>query len=222
MKSGYNFIDAGANIGIHTLLASLTRKDESQKIFSFEPQENIFHILKQNIDINKFKNVRAIKMGLGDTVTKKKFYVPNDKNKGRASFLKIDNSQETAYEISMTTLDEIFSQKLNNNKFLIKADVEGYEFLLLKGGKNFLLNNNHISIICEMWLDNNYRKLNGKLIIDLLKHVGFDKHYIINDLMYQRYGFSGFNMLSQKNTSETEENEVNDGALIDLDFSIFN
>ena len=222
MKSGYSFIDAGANVGVHTLLAASMRKDDSQKIFSFEPQEDIFEILKKNIDINKFKNVIAINKGLGESVKKKKIYVPNDYNKGRASFLEIDNAKETSDEILMTTLDSNFAEDFKNEKVLIKADVEGYEYFLLKGGKNFLSINKNISIICEMWLNNIDRKLNGKLIIDFLKRVGFDKHFIINDLMFQRYGVLGFNMLSQKNSKDAEKIEIKNDKLIELDVAIFN
>ena len=63
-KNSYSFIDIGANIGIHSLLASSRKINEEQKILSIEPYEPIYEVLKKNIDANGFTNIIPINKGL--------------------------------------------------------------------------------------------------------------------------------------------------------------
>jgi len=65
IKPGMIVVDAGANIGVYSLLASkiLCRNG---KIFSFELSIQTFKRLKKNIILNKFDNIFAFNIGLGD------------------------------------------------------------------------------------------------------------------------------------------------------------
>lgn len=45
-------VDIGANIGNHTVFFANVCK--AKKVYSFEPQEKVFEILKKNVEINKF------------------------------------------------------------------------------------------------------------------------------------------------------------------------
>ena len=53
-------IDAGANIGIFTLLSSQVAKN----VIAIEPDEANLQILEQNLNMNKITNVTMIKKGL--------------------------------------------------------------------------------------------------------------------------------------------------------------
>ena len=48
-------LDAGANIGNHTIYFSEICK--AQKVFAYEPQKHVFNILKKNNELNNLKNV---------------------------------------------------------------------------------------------------------------------------------------------------------------------
>ena len=88
IKNSYNFIDIGANIGIHSLLASSRKINEEQKILSLEPYGPIYEILKRNIDANGFTNIIPINKGLGESESKKYFFLLLIKIKAEAHLLK--------------------------------------------------------------------------------------------------------------------------------------
>ena len=55
VTSGQTIIDIGANVGYYSLKFSSLIGD-SGKIISLEPDTNTFQVLKQNCDLNNFKN----------------------------------------------------------------------------------------------------------------------------------------------------------------------
>ena len=56
VTSGQTIIDIGANVGYYSLKFSSLIGD-SGKIISLEPDTNTFQVLKQNCDLNNFKNI---------------------------------------------------------------------------------------------------------------------------------------------------------------------
>ena len=58
-------MDIGAFSGLYSLLVASLNK-ESQ-IFAFEPVNETYNILKQNIQVNNFKNIIAIKKAVSDS-----------------------------------------------------------------------------------------------------------------------------------------------------------
>src|SRR5258708_23422563 len=56
LSPGKVFVDAGANFGIYTLLASKIL-GEGGRVISFEPSSRVFPVLRRNFALNGFKNV---------------------------------------------------------------------------------------------------------------------------------------------------------------------
>ena len=65
LSPGKVFVDAGANFGIYTAMASKT-VGEAGRVISFEPSARAFPVLRHNIALNGFRNVQAFPMALGD------------------------------------------------------------------------------------------------------------------------------------------------------------
>src|SRR6267154_1333054 len=65
LSPGKVFVDAGANFGIYTLLASKI-VGEGGRVISFEPSSRVFPFLQRNIALNGFKNVLAFPLALTD------------------------------------------------------------------------------------------------------------------------------------------------------------
>ena len=66
VKPGHIVIEAGANIGAHTVhLAQLA--GDSGQVWAFEPQRLVFQLLAGNIALNSLTNVHCIQKCLGDT-----------------------------------------------------------------------------------------------------------------------------------------------------------
>tara|TARA_B100000242_G_scaffold266614_1_gene215571 strand:+ start:1991 stop:2923 length:933 start_codon:yes stop_codon:yes gene_type:complete len=143
LRSDNTFIDVGSNIGTYTVLAS---KVIGSKSISFEPHPVTFEKLKKNIFLNSIKkSVIAISKGIGSEISKKKFSNFTG-DKGPLNRVSTGLKNDNDIDIDFSTLDT----EINiNSEYLIKIDVEGYEYHVLKGGKKILENKKLIGIIIE-------------------------------------------------------------------------
>tara|TARA_A100001011_G_scaffold37995_1_gene35984 strand:- start:552 stop:1424 length:873 start_codon:yes stop_codon:yes gene_type:complete len=126
-----NIIDGGSNIGNHSIVFSQYFK----KIYSYEPHP--INYLINKINTKSFKNIEVFNYALGDK-KKKSVLFEDPKGMGGHSFLKtsISNKLKKKHTVKMITLDSL-KHRLKNI-FLIKLDVENYEFQVLKGGLSFI------------------------------------------------------------------------------------
>jgi len=132
IQKGDFVIDAGANMGIFSILVS-ERVGKNGKVFSFEPIKRTNNIFSKNIQINKIKNCLNLKYALGHTKEKKEFFISNNKLDAASMF---KNKERAKKEIvKQIRLDDFM--KDNNIKKLnfIKADIEGAERYLLEGAQ---------------------------------------------------------------------------------------
>ncbi len=140
IKNGEVLVDIGANIGYFTLLMAKF-SGPTGKIFSFEPEDKNFEILKKNVEVNNYQNIVLEKKGVSDHNGINKFFL-SSKNTGMHSLQKIrDDSREV--KIDVIKLDDYFSTlDLVKKISLIKIDVEGAEFQVLNGMRTILKNEN--------------------------------------------------------------------------------
>lgn len=125
-------IDVGANVGIHTLALS-TFVQEKGTVYSYEPRASICKQLQSNLALNKRMNVIVRQVGVGD----RKKQIPfnengNDFNQGAGMY---DPAAQNMIEV--VSLDEDLNKE-SRPVSLIKIDVEGMEFEVIKGAKNIL------------------------------------------------------------------------------------
>jgi FkbM family methyltransferase len=144
IKGPGDILDIGAHIGSHTLYYDKFR-DPSQKIFCFEPQSVIHHILGLNIKQNEIQNIETFNCAAGpyeDTL-----YLDNDFTKDHyPAWLKVDYSGSQGMnfgglgitykaggeEVKMVHLDTFLKEKTQKVHF-IKIDTEGAENGILYG-----------------------------------------------------------------------------------------
>lgn len=127
ITAGDTVIEAGANIGMHTLLYSQL-VGESGRVFAFEPQRIVFQTLCANLAINQCLNVFAREQGLGRTSGEMVLpsvdpRVPN--NFGGLNLL----AEGPGERVDIVTIDGLNLPRCN----FIKADVEGMEGEVLAG-----------------------------------------------------------------------------------------
>lgn len=65
IKPGMTIIDAGANIGLYSLIGSSLIGD-SGKVLAFEPSKETFRRLQSNIKLNGFTNITPFNYALGE------------------------------------------------------------------------------------------------------------------------------------------------------------
>jgi FkbM family methyltransferase len=186
---GYNFIDIGANIGVHSLTAASA--NDTIEIFSFEPESNNFKHFIDNISLNSYQNIRPFKMGLGNSKVVSVLNINEGWNKGRHS-LKVDFQGSTKkLKIPITTLDS-FIDVIDTHQIIFKIDVEGFEKEVLQGAKSILQKAEKSMLIIELVSEINEVET-CKEIIDTLKSHGFQKIYKmdLNNTMIAVDGFNG-------------------------------
>lgn len=146
-----NICDIGANIGNHTLY--FLKHINASHVYSFEPVRKTYDILKKNIELNHYESKTTLyNCALGNRCGKGVSHVLENNCGGNS----VEYSD--AGDVAFLRLDDIqFEGPVN----FCKIDVEGFEYEVLKGGKDFLERNKPILFI-EVF-DKNYDKVNGLL-----------------------------------------------------------
>lgn len=174
IADGMNILDIGSNIGF-VLLNISKRLGSRGKVFGFEPDAENFKVLRENVELNTFKNIEIFNYGLGDISSVQKLYRPTDSNLG-ANRINNDVVDNFSY-VKIQKLDTFIENKKIKID-LVKIDVEGFEYKVLLGAENFIKTQKPIFYI---ELDDNNLKQQGdsaKKLIQLLGSHGYSK--IIN------------------------------------------
>ncbi len=142
----YNILlDVGAGVGVMTYAVA----NHFKKCICFEPSKRNFEIFENNLKKFNNNNITIFPFALGDKKSIKKFYSsvlgPFD-NRFRITR---DEEFTESYDVEINTLDEVLKSLNIDEKCLIKMDVEGSEFSVMKGAKNLLKKN--CTIISEFW-----------------------------------------------------------------------
>ena len=136
-------IDIGANIGYFTILfAKLV--GENGKVYAFEPTNQYFNSLKENVLINELSNVEIFKKGFSD--------------KNQELEINIDASSATIHQpipeeiiskeiIRLSTLDDFIEEKKIGRINFIKIDIDGHEPFVMDGAIKSIQKNRPIIIL---------------------------------------------------------------------------
>ena len=130
LKPGDVAIEAGANIGAHTVLLS-NLVGESGQIIAYEPQRIVFQTLCANLALNQCLNVDARQQGLGERAGEMTLPVADPRvmnNFGGLSLLASGSGEK----VTIATIDSLKLSRCH----LIKIDVEGMEIDVLSGAQN--------------------------------------------------------------------------------------
>lgn len=142
--------DIGANIGYWSFSFLHINKNNINKIYCFEPHKLSFDLLTQN-----FKDEKTVKLfnyGLSNIDEVAQLSLPEWEQKrphNLGLYSVVSNSDKFSQTIKLKKFDDHFVAKKNIN-YLFKIDVEGMEFKVLEGAKNFLSCKNNISIMIEL------------------------------------------------------------------------
>ena len=138
LHKGDVFLDVGANIGFLSCVVARFVGNGGW-VYAVEPHPEIYRILKENIRINKLKNVRCLNIALGAKVSHARIYDNPSVNRGSASLIRPQGViEESGKEVKVTAIDTLLENKQLRTPTLIKIDVEGFELEVLKGAKTLL------------------------------------------------------------------------------------
>jgi len=134
--------DVGANIGDYTkkLNTSITCP---RNIYSFEPFSSVFREL--NSLKNNINSFYPFCLGFSDTKQVKKFFSSSDFSEVgglyNKDFSQFGFSLNLSEDVQFDTIDDFCNSKEINHIDLLKVDVEGHDFFVLKGASTMLTNN---------------------------------------------------------------------------------
>jgi FkbM family methyltransferase len=133
IELGSSVVDIGANIGVFT--AAAASRLTTGKVFSFEPNPEIFGLLNENIVLNNFGNkVVTYPMAVTSKRENRSLYFESQMW-GGAHVVGENPAKEQAekFEVECIGLDDIFELTQLTSIDFLKIDVEGAEEEILKG-----------------------------------------------------------------------------------------
>lgn len=138
IKEDFCIADIGANIGLTAV--DFARSTPKGRVICFEPSTTNYKRLVNHIDLNELKNVTAVNKGIGDAPGEYKLYTVCETNLGMNRILSnVEVGDEFNFEkIVIGRLEDELKAERVEKVDLIKIDVEGFEFEVLKGAKSVL------------------------------------------------------------------------------------
>lgn len=137
LRPGGTFIDVGANIGQHTVVAAHCL-GTGGRVIAFEPQAQVRARLLHNIALNNQQQVvRVHGCALGRERAPGHIYVLNNRNDGQSSLRPVTRD-EPCEPVQIESLDGLELGIDPERGCVLKLDVEGGEIDMLEGAIGFL------------------------------------------------------------------------------------
>jgi FkbM family methyltransferase len=137
LREGMTYCDIGANIGLYTIFAA-KRVGRTGKVISFEPQSETFRRMIKNIQLNNLINIITVNKAVGDVdgfIT-----ILQDEDSAKSFVSKSVEKEKNPDTIEVINFDSFIKKQQIYNIDYLKIDVEGFEYNVLIGMKNFLKN----------------------------------------------------------------------------------
>ncbi|MEJ2178130.1 MAG: FkbM family methyltransferase [Gammaproteobacteria bacterium] len=132
LRPGDQYIDAGANIGLYTLLA-LSIIGPQGYVHAFEPNPESADRLQEVLSNNQIDNVSVNRIGLSNTTEEVGFNLTQDSC--TAHIETVDSGLIPDARIRVARLDE----RLPDRRYaMAKLDIEGYEPFAIQGASRWL------------------------------------------------------------------------------------
>jgi len=199
LNSGDCFIDVGANIGFFSLLTSPIVAADGL-VLSIEPTTDTFIKLDENIHQNGLLNVKHHKIALSDYEGTASFNVSMDGHDAFNSFSKPQYGSEYESEtVEVKMLDSFYNNiETYKDRILIKVDVEGWEYNVIKGAEKIL------------------RELNPVIIIEFNDENTKNSPFKCRDVytLFQSYGYDLFSLNNGQLVFKENEDHFNYQNLI--------
>lgn len=179
-KEAKVMVDAGANMGYFSIL--FLANATNGIIYSFEPNPPIFKLLEENIQMNKFSNNAFIyNQALAAQAGKLNFSFGSQSE--QSGWGHIDPNSNS--NVIATTIDESVPEDTIID--ILKIDVEGYEFEVLKGAKQAIQDKRVKNIFFELnegMLHAN--GLSGDTLLGFLNEVGYQIQNVTNEIAWAK------------------------------------
>jgi FkbM family methyltransferase len=132
LRSGDVFVDAGAHVGLYTVLAARA----GARVHAIEPSSRSFELLCGNVRRNGVSAlVRAHHLALSDEDGEAAIQLGDARFSAWTSFGRVPPGEQRGSErVETRTVDGLIADGTLSLPFLLKLDVEGWELHVLRGG----------------------------------------------------------------------------------------
>jgi FkbM family methyltransferase len=133
-------IDIGANVGAHALLAAHL-VGPNGRVHAVEASPTIFRRLKRNVEANRATNIRIYNLAVSDKAGPVPVFLHDSSNLGGTTIIPSEAANRHCVQedvVAGSPLDQIVPVADICAARLIKIDVEGAEWLVVKGMKKVL------------------------------------------------------------------------------------
>ncbi len=188
LDAGRTFVDVGANIGYHTLLAA----HKGAQVVAIEASPRIFRTLARNVECNCDRKgvgtVRVVNKAVSDRAGTCSIYAGPSQNIGLSTTLQ-RRGFATEAEIEAAPLSDLLAPDEIRTTQMLKIDVEGDEDAVLRGMDRFIeAAPDDIEILVELspqwWRDQTQTPSD---VLRPLTNAGFNVYAIPNNLWPWRY-----------------------------------
>jgi FkbM family methyltransferase len=170
-------LDIGANIGYYALIeAQMVGKGGT--VYAIEPVAGNYKLLQKNVELNRFANVSTYQLAFGDRNEHAEIFVSNKSNLCAMSKEAVGGQVLSVQDVQMMTVDQFLVGKKPPS--LIRMDVEGFEYEIIKGMKQTLLGKTRI--LLELHAQPAYLKPEK---LDELLQILEDNHYRVKFIVYE-------------------------------------
>ncbi len=167
-------VDCGANVGMYTVWAAVTRK---ARVYAFEPEAQNYALLNRNIQLNGLgERVTAYCMGLGDRTGLSVLHMADMRVGGSCHAVgeALDFKHEPLNALYRqgcfaTRLDELVESGAMPIPAHIKIDVDGFEPRVIAGARSTLADRKVRSLLIEA----NQNLEDHRAMVDELGALGF-------------------------------------------------
>jgi len=185
LKADDGFIDVGANIGHHSLLASGIVGDGGI-VVAIEAAQWIHAILDEHVALNRRHNIRSVHVAAAAEHGVVRLYPGHSGNIGKTSTI---SREGPSVQVTAMPLTEILRDDEVRRARVIKIDVEGAELQVLRGLVQLLPRLRHdLEIIMEISPEagEDAETSYGEIFITLQDH-GFKAYQFDNDYGVESY-----------------------------------
>jgi FkbM family methyltransferase len=156
-------LDCGANMGVSALYFS--KQFPNAKIIAFEPDESVLPFLEKNIQSQNLQNVELHKKGVWTEETELSFYTDN----GLGGRTGIEYNNQIPTKIKTVRLKDF----LNEPIAMLKIDIEGAEFDVIKDCEEKLHNVQHVFLEYHSFYN---EEQHLEAILSIFKRQGYRYH----------------------------------------------
>ncbi|MEX1190559.1 MAG: FkbM family methyltransferase [Brumimicrobium sp.] len=156
--------DVGANIG--AVSSDFTTEFPNVKVYSFEPIESTFDLLKRNLA--HLKNIKTFQIAFGEQQEKIEIELNPESYSPQNSLLnKANNTSEKTEVIDVRTIDVFVKENGIDIIDFLKIDTEGYEEKVLRGAEKTISSGKIKMIYLEVGFS--YKNKNNSNFLSLYK-----------------------------------------------------